>query len=347
VKHLQLIDPINEYFLIRRGDGALDIYGGERTHSLFLPSTVRSAFRVTTGRTFQRLDLDLVHYPNQFGGTLLPSRCKRVMTLHDLTPLLFPAFHPWQRVLAFRCLLRPALRRATHVIVDSANTRADLTERGIVPAHKITVVPLGAAPTCGRGVRTDAFRRRYDLPERYILTVGVLEPRKNHGLLVAALRRLHDAGERIGLVIVGRDGWRWTDPLVQAGAPDVRRWVRIYRDVADADLAEFYSRAEVFAYPSLYEGFGLPVLEAMACGTPVVAASTSSLPEVAGEAALLADPSNASDFAAKLLALLRDSALRSRLIAAGLERVRHFSWAQTAERTLAVYRRVCQQGEPP
>ena len=345
VKHLQLIDPINEYYLIRRGNGGLDIYHGERTHCLFLPPTARTAFGITTWQALRRLDLDVVHYPNQFGGTFLPSRLRRVVTLHDLTPVIFPAFHPWQRVWGFRLLLRPALRRAQHVIVDSAHTRADLVRRDLVPAHKVTVVPLGATQNAARGVRTPSFQQRYDIPARYVLTVGVLEPRKNHSVLIAALRRLHDAGEQIGLVIVGREGWRWTDPLLQADAR-LRSWVRIYRDVPDADLAEFYSRAEVFAYPSLYEGFGLPVLEAMAYGTPVVASRASSLPEVAGPAALLADPTDAGEFADQLLALLRTPALRSRLVAAGLERVQQFSWQQTAQQTLAVYHSVCGGGEP-
>jgi glycosyltransferase involved in cell wall biosynthesis len=341
VKHLQLIDPINEYFLIRCGKGALDIYHGERTHCLFLPPTARPTFGITAWQTLRPLDLDMVHYPNQFGGIFLPSRLKSVVTLHDLTPLLFPRFHPWQRVLGFRLMLRPALRRAAHVIVDSANTRADLIERGVVRAHKVTVVPLGAARAFARSARTDAFRRRYDLPERYILNVGVLEPRKNHALLVAALHRLHGAGERVGLVIVGREGWRWTDPLEHAGTPHLRPWVRIYRDVPDADLAEFYARAEVFAYPSLYEGFGLPLVEAMACGTPVVASRTSSLPEVAGDAALLADPTDAAEFAARLLDVLRQPVLRAGLITAGQRRAAGLTWQRTAEQTLAVYQHVC------
>jgi glycosyltransferase involved in cell wall biosynthesis len=346
VKHLQLIDPINEYFLIRCGKGALDIYDGERTHCLFLPPTARPTFAITAWPKLRRLDLDVVHYPNQFGGTFLPSRLKRVVTLHDLTPLLLPMFHPWQRVLGFRLLLRPALRRAHHVIVDSAHTRADLVQRHVVPARKITVVPLGTMQDVACGVRTASFQQRYDIPERYILTVGVLEPRKNHSLLIAALRRLHDAGEQVALVVVGRQGWRWTDPLLQADAARLRPWVRIYRDVPEGDLAEFYGRAEVFAYPSLYEGFGLPVLEAMACGTPVVASRASSLPEVAGAAALLADPTDAAEFTNQLLAVLRSSALRSRLVAAGRERAQQFSWQRTAEQTLAVYQSVCGRGEP-
>ena len=341
VKHLQLIDHINEYYLIRRGAGALDIYRGERTHCVFLRRSPLTRLGITAWRTVMRLGLDVVHYPNQFGGTFLPAHLKRVVTLHDMTPLLFPRFHPWRRVVGYRLFMPAALRRAHHVIVDSASTRADLVERGVAPAHKIAVVPLAAANGFGSGVHTDDFRRRYDLPDRFILNVGVLEPRKNHSLLVAALRRLHDAGERVGLVIVGREGWRWADPMAQPGTADLRPWVRIFRDVPDKDLAEFYSRAEVFAYPSLYEGFGLPVLEAMACGTPVVASRTSSLPEVAGEAALLADPTDAAEFAARLLDVLRQPALRARLIAAGQQRATELSWQRTAEQTLAVYQRVC------
>ncbi|HVO25463.1 MAG TPA: glycosyltransferase family 1 protein [Candidatus Margulisiibacteriota bacterium] len=341
VKHLQLIDHANEYFLIRRGSGVLDIYRNARTHCVFLRGSPLTRLGITAWRTLTHLGLDIVHFPNQFGGTFLPAQLKRVVTLHDLTPLLFPRLHPWRRVLGFRLLLRPALRRAHHVIVDSAHTRADLIQRGVVSTHKVTVVPLGTNQDFARSARTDGFQHRYDVPERYILNVGVLEPRKNHALLIAALRRLHDSGERVGLVIVGRDGWRWRDPRLQADAATLRPWVRIYRDVPDADLAEFYRRALAFAYPSLYEGFGLPVLEAMACGTPVVASRTSSLPEVFGDAALLADPTDTTEFAAQLLQVLRQPALRARLIAAGQERAAHLTWQRTAEQTLAVYQRVC------
>jgi glycosyltransferase involved in cell wall biosynthesis len=248
-------------------------------------------------------------------------------------------------VLGYRLLLRPSLRAADHVIVDSAHTRSDLLARRLVAAEKLSVIHLAATADFRPGVRTEDFLRRYDVPFRFIFTVGVLEPRKNHARLVQALSRLHQQGERIGLVIVGRDGWRWQDPLADASLAHLRPWVRIFRDVPDADLAELYNRAEVFAYPSLYEGFGLPVVEAMACGTPVVTSPVSSLPEVAGKAALFADPTDADDLAAKLSAVLRDPALRSRLVAEGKQQAGRFSWQRTALATLRVYETVC--GRPP
>ena len=169
----------------------------------------------------------------------------------------------------------------------------------------------------------------------------MLEPRKNHVLLFEVLRRLRERGEQIDLVIIGRPGWRWRNPLEQPQFKPLRPWVRIIEDVPDADLVEFYNRAAVFAYPSLYEGFGLPILEAMACGTPVVSATGSSLPEVAGDAALYADPRDAEGFAAQVARVLRDPALRAQMVEAGLRRAREFSWRRTAEQTLAVYRSVC------
>jgi glycosyltransferase involved in cell wall biosynthesis len=345
VKHLRLLDSANEYVLIRHGPGNLDIYRNGRSPAVTLPlptlSRLARGLDVSHRRIVTDLQLDLLHYPNQFGGSFLPPRIKRVVTLHDVTPLLFPRFHPWKRVLGYRVLLRRSLRAAGHVIVDSGSTRADVVRRGLVPESKVTVIPLGVAERFKPGVRTAEFLQRYDLPARFILSVGVLEPRKNHALLVEVLRRLHQAGEQVGLVIVGRDGWRWKDPLAVPSASHLRPWVRIVRNVPDTDLAEFYNRAALFAYPSFYEGFGLPVAEAMACGTPVVTSVASSLPEVAGEAALFADPTDAQDFAAKLLAVLRDSALRVRLAAAGQRQVQNLSWRRSAESTLAVYEKVC------
>ena len=226
----------------------------------------------------RKLKLDLMHYPNQFGGAFLPRGVKRVATLHDLTPLLFPHLHPRCRVLGYRLLARYSLHRCERVIVYSANTRRDLLDRRMAVPGAIVNIPLGVNPAFKRGLFTDQFARRYQLDRPFILTVGVLEPRKNHVLLLEVLRRLHANGEQVDLVIIGRRGWNWENPLDRPEFKPLKPWVRIIADVADADLAEFYNRAAVFAYPSLYEGFGLPVLEAMACGAPVVSSSVFLAP---------------------------------------------------------------------
>ena len=345
IRHLLLVDPVNHYYLIRFGAGSLDIYGASRGRNVFLRASrfhrMLGMLDVPYTGLVRDLGLDLLHYPNQFGGAFLPRRVKRVATLHDLTPLLYPQLHPRSRVLGYRMLARQSLRRCDRVIVYSTNTRRDLLSHGMAEQGAIVNIPLGVNPRFKPAAASGAFIDRYQLARPFILTVGVLEPRKNQVLLFEVLRRLRERGEQLDLIIIGRPGWRWRSPLEQPQFKDLRPWVRIVEDVPDADLAEFYNRAAVFAYPSLYEGFGLPILEAMACGAPVVCATGSSLPEVAGDAALFADPRDAEGFTAQVARVLRDPALRTRMVEAGLQRAREFSWRRTAERTLAVYRSVC------
>jgi glycosyltransferase involved in cell wall biosynthesis len=345
LRHLLEADPINEYFLIRFGEGRLDIYNHPRARNVFLrPSKIRRAlsmadlpYAVLAGK----YKLDLLHYPNQFGGAFLPRRIKRVATLHDLTPLLFPHLHPRIRVLGFRLLARGSLRRCDRIIVYSANTRRDLLDRAMAAPEAIVNIPLGVNPGLQPGLVTEDFARRYQLKRPFILTVGVLEPRKNHIVLFEMLRRLRQSGQEIDLIVIGREGWHWSTPLARPEYSALAPWVRILADIPERDLAEFYSRAAMFVYPSLYEGFGLPILEAMACGAPVICSSSSSLPEVAGEAALYADPHDAEGFTKQAARLLADPGLRQRMIQAGLERARQFSWRRTAEQTIAVYHSIC------
>lgn len=345
IRHLLQVDPVNQYFLIRFGRGMLDIYRHDRVRGVFLHPSRRNRalglFDVPYPQLVRELNLDLLHYPNQFGGAFLPRSVKRVATLHDLTPMLFPHLHPRRRVLGYRLLARYSLRRCERVIVYSANTRRDLLDHRMAAPGAIVNIPLGVNPAFKPGLATDTFRRRYRLERPFILTVGVLEPRKNHVLLFEVLRRLREGGERIDLVIVGREGWRWKNPLDKPEFRGLKPWVRIVADVPDADLAGLYNSATVFAYPSLYEGFGLPILEAMACGVPVVSSGASSLPEVAGDAALYADPHDADGFTAQVARVLRDRALRKQMVEEGLRRARQFSWRRAAQETLAVYHEVC------
>jgi glycosyltransferase involved in cell wall biosynthesis len=345
IKHLLLIDPVNQYFLIRFGPGMLDVYRHGRVRGVFLrPSKANRTlglFDLPYLGLVRQLKLDLMHYPNQFGGAFLPAAVKRVATLHDLTPLLFPGLHPLPRVLGYRLLARRSLRRCERVIVYSANTRRDLLDHRMAAPGAIVNIPLGVNPAFKPGLATETFRRRYQIERPFILTVGVLEPRKNHVLLFEVLRRLRESGDQIDLIIVGRDGWRWKNPLDRPEFSALKPWVRILADLPDADLAEFYNHAAVFAYPSLYEGFGLPILEAMACGAPVVSSGASSLPEVGGDAALYADPMDADGFTAQVGRVLHDPELRTRMIEEGLRRARQFSWRRAAQETLAVYHEVC------
>lgn len=276
----------------------------------------------------------LVHFLN-------PART--VVTVHDLAPLGAP--EPGGRWGVSARLWRWSLQgtlRAARLIADSAFTREELLRWTGYPAGRIVVIPCGVAPAF-RPLENEsalrAVRERYDLPEgRLLLHVGHEAPRKNLAGLLQALAHVVQAARDVHLVQVGAQPGKDEEALVaQLGLQGRVCWLGT---VPGRDLPALYNLATCFAFPSLYEGFGLPVLEAMACGTPVVCSHLASLPEVAGDAAYLADPREPTALAQALLEVLEDAALRRRLREAGLRRAATFTWARTAAATANVYREV-------
>ncbi len=256
-----------------------------------------------------------------------------VVTVHDLGYHYFPDAHPARQRRYLEWSTRFSARGASHLLADSQATRADLVRLYGVAPEKVTVVYPGRDQAL---VPTDPapVRARYHLPADYILHVGTLQPRKNLPRLMEAVAALREQGQAVSLVLAGRAGWL-SEPIL-ARARALAGVVRVLDYVPDADLAGLYAGARVFAFPSLYEGFGFPVLEALACETPVVCANTSSLPELAGEAALLVDPTDISALTQALGRLLTDPTLRATLVARGREQVRRFSWDKAAEVTMRV-----------
>ncbi len=290
-------------------------------------------------RDLRRRPVDVFHGVTGFE---LPPRGTGalVTTVHDLVPLQLPGLVPARHRWAVRCLLGGALRRASRIIAVSESTRAELLARYRLPPARVTVVPEAAAahfaPPAPAALA--AVKTRYGLARPYVLFVGFLEPKKNLGVLLQAVARLHRRGAwgSTELVVAGAPGWG-PDPARQARALGLDGLVRFVGPVPDADLPALYGGATAFAFPSLWEGFGLPVLEAMAAGAPVVASDRGALPEVTAGAALHVDPTP-EPLAEALGQVLADAALRDRLRAAGLARAAEFSWERTARETLAVYR---------
>jgi glycosyltransferase involved in cell wall biosynthesis len=257
-----------------------------------------------------------------------------VVTLHDLGYRHFPDAHPLAQLWYLDWSTRFSARAATRLIADSLCTRADLTRFYHIPTDKVTVIYPGRDESLRR-VDPAPVRAKYNLPEHYILHVGTLQPRKNLiRLLEAAQSAFSLQPSAFSLVLAGRPGWLST-PII-AKAREHRNGVRLLDYVADEDLAGLYSGALAFVFPSLYEGFGFPVLEAMACGAPVICSNTSSLPEVAGEAALLIDPTDTPALVAALRRVIAEPGLRAALVARGYEQAKRFSWAKAAGETLAV-----------
>jgi glycosyltransferase involved in cell wall biosynthesis len=271
---------------------------------------------------------------------LLPLRdVPTVLTVHDLIFRHLPEHHKPLNRWYLNWALPLYCRRATHVIAVSECTRRDLVAAYDVDPKKISVVHEAADPRFAPQApdRVADVRRRYDLPERYLLFVGTIEPRKNVTRLLHAFERLHRDGLTDALVVVGKRGWLYEGFFAELEASPVREAVLLPGYVPDQDLPAVYAGAQVLAWPSLYEGFGLPVLEAMACGTPVVCSGTSSLPEVGGEAALYVDPKSTGDVIETLRRLLSGPDLRAEMVARGLEQAARFSWDRVAAETIAVY----------
>jgi glycosyltransferase involved in cell wall biosynthesis len=288
---------------------------------------------------------DLFHGPS---FTLPPSFTPSLLTVHDLSFLRYPqGAHPALLAWLIQAVPR-SLRRARHVLADSESTRADLIQLMSIPADQITVIGAGVEEHFQPVTDAETLARvgaRYDLPGRFILGVSTLEPRKNFTGLIAAFNRLAGTAPRspvadLHLVIAGGKGWLYEDIFAAAEASPIRERIHFTRFVDDEDLPALYSLASLFAFPSHYEGFGIPVLEAMACGTPVVCADNSSLPEVAGDAALLVEATDTDALVAAMQRLLIDTSLREELIKRGFEQTKQFTWEEAARRLLRVYEEV-------
>lgn len=268
--------------------------------------------------------------------------CPTVVTVHDLSFLRFPAaFRPFNR-LYLSLFTRRSTQRAARVIAVSESTRQDVISLCGVPAARVVTVPNGVSEqfTPGEPRAVAEFRVRAGLPERFILFLGTLEPRKNiTGLLEAyALLRRANAGAQPKLVIAGGKGWYYETVFARVSELDLAGDVIFPGFVPAEELPWWYRAAEVFVYPSRFEGFGLPVLEAMASGTPVITSDASSLPEVAGAAAWLVRPDDAPGLADALQCVLADPVRRAEMRAAGLHQAAQFSWSRTAAQTVAVHR---------
>lgn len=294
--------------------------------------------------TFTHGPLDLYHATD---FVLAPSRARRkLLTIHDLAFLYYPdaampSLHRYLNVVVPR-----SVARADHILADSRHTAVDLQEQWQVPAAKITVVQGAVDQSRFRRV-TDAaqladVRSRYAIGDApYILMVSRLEPRKNHVRMIEAFGRVREEGKfPHRLVIVGAKGWLYDDIFRRVQELKLGDAVIFTGFAPDADLPALMSGAEVFAYPSLYEGFGLPIVEALACGTPVLTGDNSCLPEAGGPGALYVDALDVASIAAGLEEILRDAELRARLRTEGRAHAAQFTWARSAQQLLAAYQQM-------
>jgi len=288
-------------------------------------------------RILQRVRPDLVHYTNYLAP--VSGNTPYVLSIHDMSLQLFPECHTWKKRLLTSRLLPLAASRARLILTPSESTRRDVVRLLPVDPERVRMIPYAASP---RFVRTEPdyprVERLYGVRPPYFLCVGTLEPRKNLPRLVRAFARVAGALPDHQLVLVGQRGWKYQATLHEISRPELAGRVVTPGYVPEEDLPALISGAVAFVYPSLYEGFGLPVVEAMACGTPVLTTRTSSLAEIAEGAALLVDPKQETAFADGLVALASDAALREDLIARGRERAALYSWSRTGRETVAAYR---------
>jgi len=305
--------------------------------------------------THARLSAEMLTRPPE--ALLVPAHVvplihpRTVVAVHDLGYLYFPLAHPFSARLYLDLSTRWSVRAAARVIADSQATKDDLVRRYRTSPDKISVVYPGRDESLRRvndPAAIEAVKRRYGIPGDYLLYLGTLQPRKNITRLVQAFSIQSQISnlksENLQLVVAGGKGWLYNDIYAKVKQLELEGQVLFPGRVAEEDKAALISGAVALLLPSLYEGFGLPVVEAMQCGTPVICSNTSSQPEVAGEAALLVDPTNIGELAQAMWRLLDDANLRQMLVERGYTQAQKFSWATCAAQVLSILESVPQAG---
>jgi len=347
IRSLANVESEFEFVVFAQPEGRrqIDLLESSRIHWVETPQ-VNPGIRLIWEQTrFPRLihqsNIDLFHCLHYTRPYLLS--CLSVVTFHDMTFFLYPHLHTWVKRRFFPLAMRLSARSAQALIADSESTRLDAIRIMQIPPEKIVTVHLGVDPkfrVIHDPQALQQVRREYKLPDSFILYVGLIEPRKNVPLLIQAYKKLVDQGITTPLVIVGRLGWMSGEINDQIERLDLKERVQFTGYVPVEDLPGIYNLACLFVYPSRYEGFGFPVLEAMACGVPVITSSVSSLPEIVGEAGMLIQPDDEEVLTQAMGIVLSKPDLQAELARKGPVHAAEFTWERTARRTIQVYRQV-------
>ncbi len=348
LKQLSRLDRENEFVLLCRPEDTVALAG---LGANFRPVAEKApnysvAEQLRVPMALRRERVDLFHAPHYVLPPLVA--CRSVVTIHDCIHLVFPQYLPNRLALGYaRTSIALAARRANRVLTVSESSKRDILKYVDLPPDKIDVIPnayddrFGLQPP---DEEVDRVRERYQLGREFILYAGNVKPHKNLERLIDAFQILRKRGlDDITLVLIGDDISKYAALRRAVHRHQLHKHVRFLGYMPEETLAIMYRLASVFVFPSLYEGFGLPPLEAMASGTPVVTSNVSSLPEVAGDAAVLVDPYDPAAIAEGMLRVLTERQLRESLCAKGLVRARQFSWEASIRRVLEIYGQVCER----
>lgn len=342
VRNLATLDKTNQYTLYVSAPNTTHFEGlGEQFH--LLPTCSIPPLRLLWEQTklpvdLRRRKIDVFHAPGYVSP--LAHTCRQVTTINDMTFFLLPEKHTFVKRYYFRALIPLSAERSDVLITASESSRNDIVRILGIRPEKVKVIYLGKDDRFKPMPESDDLvnlRRKYGIGKSVVLSVGVIEPRKNLLTLVEAFAKLKALHNDYILVLAGDYGLDYQRVRRRVQDLRVQDCVVFPGFIPDEELPSLYNLAEVFVYPSLYEGFGLPVLEAMACGIPVITSQVSSMPEIVGNAGLLVDPRSVEELATALARVLTDGELRQRMRKQGLERSQVFSWDRTARETLRVY----------
>ena len=347
VDGLSKIDKDNEYFVIvsennkdffRINKKNFKIINLGKKVTMDLPRLFWE--QISLPRFLKKNKIDVLHSPS-FVMPII-SKAKNVLTVADMTFITHPQVHTLIKRVYFSLFMPYSIKKADRVISISESTKKDILHYVKVDEKKIKTIYLAADSSFivqNKEKCRKKIKENYDVSSPFILFIGMIEPRKNLERLIIAFSELRKKGNiPYRLVIVGRKGWKVRGMLSMIKSLEIEKEIIFTGYVPDEDLARFYNAAEFFVYPSLYEGFGIPIIEAMACGCPVITSNISSMPEVAGDAALLVDPGDVSQISSAMRRLIKDKKLREDMIKRGIKRSSEFSWKKCAKETLKIYR---------